>query len=399
MSTGWGGEGLLVGIALHAHTADQLIRIADGESRNPVPLRRLADDIAIWAAAMAGAILALLVWRVSIVFAALVLGFGLIAAVTALGYGGASLLLPGVPVALAWGLSAASCNFVMHSIGSRERTKLRRSFESYLDPRIISQMMQGDTLPTFGGEHREITAIFTDITGSTTTAETMEPATVAELLGEYFGVLTDAVVKNGGLVNDFIGDGLLVLFGAPMHQSDHADRAVSAALAIDEAAQRFTAELAARGIKWGHTRVGVHTGVALVGNIGTRGKLKYSALGDTLNTASRVEGLNKYIGSRVAVTGETAAQCRRHTFRPIGEIVVKGRKSAIPILTPISPADPPDLLVRYAEAYAALSEEKPEAGELFAALHRDFPADSATAFHVRRMAAGETGVLVVMQEK
>jgi len=206
-------------------------------------------------------------------------------------------------------------------------------------------------------------------------------------------------VKNGGLVNDFIGDGMLVLFGAPMHQSDHADRAVSAALAIDDAAQRFTAELAARDIKWGHTRVGVHTGVALVGNIGARGKLKYSALGDTLNTASRVEGLNKYIGSRVAVTGETAAQCHRHAFRPIGEIVVKGRKNAIPILTPISPADPPDLLVRYAEAYAVLSEEKPESGELFAALHRDFPADSATAFHVRRLAAGETGVLVVMQEK
>ncbi|HYY24458.1 MAG TPA: hypothetical protein VE689_03125, partial [Candidatus Udaeobacter sp.] len=105
------------------------------------------------------------------------------------------------------------------------------------------------------------------------------------------------------------------------------------------------------------------------------------------------------IGSRVAVTGETAAQCRRQVFRPIGEIVVKGRKSAMPILTPVSRADPPELLVRYAEAYAALSHEKPEAAELFVALHRDFPADSATAFHVRRLAAGENGVLVVMQEK
>jgi adenylate cyclase len=397
-STGWGGEGLLVGIALHAHTADQLIRVANDESRNPVPLPRLADTVAIWAAAMAGAILALLVWRVLVVFMALVLGFGAVAGATAWGFG-AGLLLPGVPVALAWGLSAATCNFVMHSVGSRERAKLRRSFESYLDPRIISQMMQGDTLPSFGGEHREITAIFTDISGFTTTAETMDAATVAELLGEYFGVLTDAVVKNGGLVNDFIGDGMLVLFGAPMHQSDHADRAVSAALAIDEAAQRFTAELAARGINWGHTRVGVHTGVALVGNIGTHGKLKYGALGDTLNTTSRVEGLNKYIGSRVAVTGETAAQCQRQAFRPVGEIVVKGRKNAMPILTPISSADAPELLVRYAEAYAALSQQKPEAAELFAALHRDFPADSATAFHARRVAAGENGVLVVMQEK
>jgi class 3 adenylate cyclase len=287
----------------------------------------------------------------------------------------------------------------MHSVKLQERTQLRRSFESYLDPRIISQMMQTDTLPSFGGEHREITAIFTDIAGFTTTAETMDAATVAGVLGDYFGVLTDVVVKNGGLVNDFIGDGLLVLFGAPMHQADHADRAVAAALAMDEAAQHFNAVLAARGIKWGHTRIGVHTGMALVGNIGTRGKLKYGALGDTLNTASRVEGLNKYIGSRVAVTGDTAAQCRRQAFRPVGDIIVKGRKSAMPILAPLSPADPPALLARYAEAYAALSQEKPEAAELFAALHLDFPADAPAAFHARRLAAGESGVLVVMQEK
>jgi adenylate cyclase len=398
-STGWAGEGLLVGIALHAHTADQLIRIANNESRNPVPLPRLADTVAIWAAAMAGATLALLVWRVLVVFMALVLGFGAVAGATAWGFGDAGLLLPGVPVALAWGLSAATCNFVMHSVGSRERAKLRRSFESYLDPRIISQMMQGDTLPSFGGEHREITAIFTDIAGFTTTAESLDAATVAALLGEYFGVLTDAVVRNGGLVNDFIGDGMVVLFGAPMHQSDHADRAVAAALAMDEAGRRFSAELAARGIEWGHTRIGVHTGMALVGNIGTRGKLKYGALGDSLNTASRVEGLNKYIGSHVAVSGETVAKCRHQAFRPVGDIIVKGRKNAVPILVPVSPADPPALLVRYAEAYAALSQEKPEAAELFAALHRDFPADSATAFHAGRLAAGESGVLVVMQEK
>ena len=398
-STGWGGEGPLIGIALHAYLADQLIRLANGESRNPVPRPRMLDNVAIWIAAMAGAVLALVVWRVLVVLVALLLGLGLVGGVTAWGFGVAGLLLPGVPVALAWVLSAAGCNFVMHSVGLRERIQLRRSFESYLDPRIINEMMQGDTLPSFGGEHREITAIFTDIAGFTTTAESLDAATVAGLLGDYFGVLTDAVVKNGGLVNDFIGDGLVVLFGAPMHQPDHAERAVAAALAMDEAGQRFGAGLAARGIAWGRTRVGVHTGMALVGNIGTRGKLKYGALGDTLNTASRVEGLNKYIGSHVAVTGETAAQCRHQTFRPVGDIIVKGRKSAMPILAVVSPADPPALLARYAEAYAALSQEKPEAAELFAALHRDFPADAPTAFHARRLAAGEKGILVVMQEK
>jgi adenylate cyclase len=398
-STGWGGEEAMIGIALHAHTADQLIRLANGETRNPVPLPRLADHVAIWAAAMAGAVLALVVWRVLVVLLALLLGVGLVGGATAWGFGGADLLMPGVPVALAWVLSAAGCNFVMHSVGLRERNQLRRSFESYLDPRIISQMMQGDTLPSFGGEHREITAIFTDIADFTTTAETMDAATVAGLLGEYFGVLSDVVVQNGGLVNDFIGDGLLVLFGAPMDQPDHADRAVATALAMDEAAQRFNAGVTARGIKWGHTRIGVHTGMALVGNIGTHGKLKYGALGDTLNTASRVEGLNKYIGSRVAVTGETAAQCQRQEFRPVGDIIVKGRKNAMPVFAPVRPTDPPALLSRYAEAYAALSQEKPEAAELFAGLHRDFPADAPSAFHAGRLAAGENGVLVVMHEK
>ena len=398
-STGWGGEGALIGIALHAHLADQLIRLANGEARNPVPLPRAVDHVAIWVAAMAGAVLALLVWRVFVVLVALLLGLWLVGGATAWGFGGAGLLLPGVPVALAWVLSTAGCNFVMRSVGLRERILLRRSFESYLDPRIISQMMQGDTLPSFGGEHREITAIFTDIADFTTTAETMDAATVAGLLGEYFGLLSDVVVENGGLVNDFIGDGLLLLFGAPMDQPDHADRAVATALAMDEVAQRFTAGLTARGIKWGHTRIGVHTGAALVGNIGTHGKLKYGALGDTLNVASRVEGLNKYLGSRVAVSGETAARCRRQTFRPVGDIIVKGRKNAIRILVPVSPADMPLLLARYAEAYAALSQEKPEAAELFAALHRDFPTDAPAAFHAGRLAAGEIGILVVMHEK
>jgi hypothetical protein len=95
----------------------------------------------------------------------------------------------------------------------------------------------------------------------------------------------------------------------------------------------------------------------------------------------------------------TAAQCRRHTFRPVADIIVKGRKNAVPILAPVSPIDPPALLTRYAEAYAALSQEKPEAAELFAALHDDFPADAPTGFHAGRLAAGENGVLVVMQEK
>lgn len=397
-STGWTGQGPLIGMALHAHIADQLIRIANGESENPGPPPRWMEQLMIWAAAMAGAVLALRLARVGAVLAAL--GFGLLVAVSGTGAAFAGgLLLPGVPVALAWLASAAGCNFVMHSAGLRERAQLRRSFEHYLDPRIIAEMMQGDELPSFGGEHREISVIFTDIAGFTTLAETMDAAKVAHLLGDYFEVLGEAVIAHGGLVNDFIGDGMLVLFGAPMRQPDHADRAVAAALAMDAAAEAFNARLAAAGTPWGHTRIGVHTGLALVGNIGTRGRLKYGALGDTLNTASRIEGINKHFGTRVCISGDTAAQCTRQRFRPLADVIVKGRQNALPILVPERGDEPPALLAGYAEAQAALGRGEAAAAERFLALHERFPDDAPTAFHARRLAGGASGTVVVMQEK
>jgi adenylate cyclase len=394
-STGWGGVGPLVGMAVHAHVADQMLRLAAGETRNRGPGPRWAEHLMVWAAAMAGALLALRISQVLAVLAGLGCGLLVVGAGTAFAFSG-GLLLPGVPVALAWLASAAGCNLAMHSAGLRERAQLRRSFEHYLDPRIIAEMMQGDELPSFGGEHREISVIFTDIAGFTTLAETMDAAKVAHLLGDYFEALTEAVVPHGGLVNDFIGDGMLVLFGAPMRQPDHADRAVAAALAMDAAAEAFSARLAAQGTPWGQTRIGVHTGVALVGNIGTRGRLKYGALGDTLNTASRVEDLNKHFGTRLCVSGETAERCTRHRFRPLAEVVVKGRQSAMPILVP-QRDEPAPLLEGYAAAHAALASGAALAA--FQALHQAFPDDLPTAFHAHRLAEGASGTVVVMREK
>jgi len=261
-------------------------------------------------------------------------------------------------------------------------------------------MINSDTLPKLGGERREISVLFSDVANFTTLSESLDPVFLAELTNQYFEGVCAAVFKEGGLVNEFMGDGVLAFFGAPHEQPDHADRAVAAALGVDAFAQQFSAERKARGIDFGHSRIGVHTGIAMVGNIGSRSRLKYSAQGDTLNTGSRLEGLNKVIGTRICVSGETVRRTRRHRFRPIGVFVVKGRHSAIDIFEPLAPERyDPVRAARYDAAFRALTASEPGAADLFAALQHDYPDDPCIAFHCSRLAAGETGALIVMSEK
>jgi adenylate cyclase len=138
----------------------------------------------------------------------------------------------------------------------------------------------------------------------------------------------------------------------------------------------------------------------MVGNIGTRSRLKYSAQGDTLNTGSRLEGLNRAIGTKICVSGATVDRARRHRFRPIGSFVVKGRQGAIDVFEPIDPRYyDAERIARYEAAFRALQAGRPEAAEQFAELHREDPQDPCVAFHLQRLSAGESGTLIVMTEK
>jgi class 3 adenylate cyclase len=261
-------------------------------------------------------------------------------------------------------------------------------------------MLAADALPKLGGEKREFSVLFTDVAGFTTFSESMEPEPLAAICNDYFEGVCGAVFNEGGMVTEFVGDAVLAFFGAPHEQADHADRAVSAALAIDEFAQRFSAGQKARGINFGHTRIGVHTGTAMVGNFGTRARLKYGSQGDLLNTGSRLEGLNKTIGTRICVSGEAVRKTQRHSFRPIGAFVVKGRQGATEVFEPIDPRfSDADEIDRYLVAFGALEAARPEAAELFEVLHREKPDDPCVAFHYRRIVVGETGTQIVMTGK
>jgi adenylate cyclase len=171
-------------------------------------------------------------------------------------------------------------------------------------------------------------------------------------------------------------------------------------LSIDEFAQRFSAEQKARGVDFGQTRIGVHTGIAMVGNIGTRARFKYGALGDMLNAGARLDGLNKMIGTRILASGDVVRKTRQHRFRPIGGFVVKGRHGVTEVFEPLDPQRcDADWLDRYHTAFGALEAGRPETAELFEALHREKPGDPCVAFHYRRLTAGETGALIIMTEK
>ena len=398
-STGLDGGGPFLGVALHAHLTDQLIRIHAGEASSLVALPWPVDAAMIWACAMAAAATGLAISSAGLTFLTLLSGLAIItgAAYAAFGLG---LLLPGVPAVLAWGGGAASVIWVLHGFILRDRLRLRRTFEHYLDPRIIKTLVDADVLPSFGGDHRDISVLFTDISDFTALAETMPAAQVAALLHDYFDGVCAAVLACGGLVKEFAGDGVMALFGAPQMQVDHADRAVDAAVRINEFACHFSGEQRARSVDFGTTRIGVHSGLALVGHIGPRSRLNYGAVGDVVNTTSRIEDLNKRVGTRIAVSEETARRCVRHRFRPVGEFVLRGRRARLSIATPLSPAEmaDPSRVVRYKTAYAALRTGDPTAAAQFQALRQEYPDDPCVAFHCARLAAGETGAHLVMGE-
>jgi adenylate cyclase len=209
-----------------------------------------------------------------------------------------------------------------------------------------------------------------------------------------------AIFAHGGLLNAFLGDGVLAFFGAPQPQTDHADRAVAAAFDINRFAERFSQEQRAQGVNFLHTRIGIHTGFAFVGMVGSHERLQYTALGDLLNTASRLEGLNKAIGTRICVSGEIARAVIKYQCRPIGAFIVKGRHGATEVFEPINPDRYSTSWVeRYQAAYHALEIDDPRARLLLTRLHDDDGDDPCVTFHIERLAAGETGVLTEMHEK
>ena len=258
----------------------------------------------------------------------------------------------------------------------------------YFSPNL-ARSLAGDASLLAGGR-REIATLFTDIAGFTALVESLEADVLSALLGEYLTGMTEIVFAREGTVAKIIGDAIHVLFGAPADQPDAAARAIDCALAIDEWSEGFRADWRARGVPLGATRIGVHAGPAIVGNFGGGRLFDYTAYGDTINAAARLEAANKTFGTRICVSAAAAARAPGFVGRPIGDLALRGRAEPLRAYEPLRAAPPePD---PYAQAFAKLEAGDSAAVAAFAALVGARPEDPLAQYHLRRLLNGAAGV-------
>lgn len=304
---------------------------------------------------------------------------------------------PCIGIWLAW-LAQGGIAFLREQ---RQRRYLREAFGKYLSSTVIEDLIADPSHLNLGGERCVATILVTDLANFTGLTEALDAPTLVRTLQDYFGGLCRIVLDHSGTIAGMGGDSLIVLFNAPAGQADHACRAVTCALAIDDWSQDFCRHQHLP-VAFGPTRVGVATGEVIVGNFGGRDWFHYTAMGDPVNQAARLEGANKYFGTRLCVSGETARTCPDHSFRPIAEVILKGKQEAIPVLEPVR-ADVARAqaqgLAAYRQAWALLAAGDPDAASaLREVLARD-PDDPLPRFHLARLARGERGVCIAFAEK
>lgn len=258
-------------------------------------------------------------------------------------------------------------------IADREERFLRKSFAFYLAPQVIDTMVASGKMPALGGEMRNVTVFFSDVAGFSSIAESMTPGELVTLMNDYLSAMTDIVEGHGGYVDKYIGDSIVAVFGAPADDPGHAGNAVHAALKCrDKLDELNRTHPAFSGRRLSH-RIGLNTGEAVVGNIGSHRRFNYTVMSDAVNVASRLEGANKYLGTSIMASEMTVAQTGgTFAWRELDAIRVKGRGEPVRIYEPLAErgaetSDQASAATAYAEGLAHWrAREFAQAAECFA---------------------------------
>jgi len=272
----------------------------------------------------------------------------------------------------------------------RERKRVRETFGQYVAPGIVNQLLDRPELLRLGGEEKELTAMFSDIRDFTGISEKLTPSALVELLNEHLSEMTEIIFQNRGTLDKYIGDSIMAFWGAPYPQPDHPENACKAGLAMLKALEAMHVRWDAAGKPRLEIGIGISTGPMLVGNMGSKRRFNFTIMGDNVNLASRLEGLNKTFGTRLII-GESTLEAVKEKMlvRELDLIRVKGKSRPVKIYELLGyRQDTLDLLPRVDRFHAALeayrSGEWETAIGMFGELLRDFPEDGPTRVFVQR---------------
>jgi adenylate cyclase len=385
----------VAGVIIHAHALAQLL---DGRH---APLVGFWGNLLIALAyATIGATLPLLGGAMS-----LRVGAGTLFIILLWIGGGMLFHFEGVIISLiAPTMALAAAHWAMEAFSGHEarqqREFIKGAFSRYVSPKVVEALINDPAKMSLEGERRVMSYLFTDIADFTVLSESLDSKELAHTLNSYLDGLTEIVVRHDATLSKFEGDAIFAFFNAPVDQPDHGERAVRCALDIDRFAESFRAEQAAKSVPFGKTRIGVHTGPGVVGNFGSHARFAYSANGDAVNTAARLEGVNKQFGTRICISDATRRLCNGIKFRPLGSVVVKGKSVGISVWEPLhEDSTRGAFFARYGDAFAKLEDLAPDAIDLFAALSQEDPTDPCVALYLDRLRRGERGVELILTKK
>jgi adenylate cyclase len=287
--------------------------------------------------------------------------------------------LPAIGWVLGWILAFTAITSAARTAGAVQRNFAQGALGKYLPEQMAREIIDHPELLALHGEKKHIYVLFSDLEGFTKMSHALQPEQVAKLLNRYLDMLSDVVLDHGGVLDKFVGDAVVAFWGAPISREDDATRAAQAGYAIWQAGQAFREEVAQMDPnlpKIGKTRVGLHYGEAVVGNFGGDSRIQYTALGDSMNTAARLEAANKALDSNVMASREFAERSKLDWWRPMGRVVLRGRARPVEIMEP-APDFPEDDRRELIQAMILADNDRDKAIELVEDVFERHPDDKA----------------------
>jgi adenylate cyclase len=272
-----------------------------------------------------------------------------------------------------------------YAVTHRQEGLVRRRFEQHLAPAVVRQIIDHPDLIKLNGERRQVTALFTDIESFTAMTHRADPEQLLAVLDDYFEGCAKIIFENGGMIDKIVGDAIHALFNAPLDLFDHPRRAVNCAVEIRRWSATYRQAALPLALRFGRTRIGIETGQAIVGDVGIRAKLDYTAHGDAVNAAARLESANKELGSSICVGPGAVSFCDPKDFRPLGEILLRGRDERHAVFEPWPESTPAVWRERYLAAFSLIDQEPARAAELFEELATEQPDDPVAARFAERV--------------